>query len=333
MKKKGNWLWRWTKRIFLGVLVLVLVLVVAGVVYQFVATKMDEGRYPPPGKMVDVGGFKMYISCVGEGSPTVVFDNGSGSASTVWNKTAPSVSAFTRTCTFDRAGIGWSETSPHGREFEQVNKELNSLLQNAGETGPFVLVGHSLGGIYIQNYVNRYPGDTAGVVLVDSTHPEQFTRGIDASNLKWTLRFVKIAAPIGVVRILTNLTASDNSPESMQANAVQNSTKHLYAVADELWATEASLKTLSEKPMQLDNKPLIVLSRSPNSPMPGIADPERMQQLWTVLQKELALRSTNSKHITAATAGHFIQTDEPELVITSVREIVEAIRKGEPLDN
>jgi pimeloyl-ACP methyl ester carboxylesterase len=325
-KNVRKFIWRWTKRLVLASVALFTVLIISGAIYQFAATRMDEGKYPPPGKMVDVGGFKLHINCIGEGSPTILFENGSGNASTIWNKVVPELSKTTRTCTYDRAGIGWSETSPHARDFDQVNKELADLLTNAGEGGPFVLAGHSLGGIYVQNFANRYPDKVAGVVLIDSTHPEQFIRGIDGGMLVWILRVVKVASPVGIIRIVTNLS-SESTPESLQSSAVQNSTKHHFAMANELLNSEVSFRKLSQNPMKLADKPLLVLSRSPNSPMPGAANPEEVQQTWTGLQNELAALAPNSKHITATTAGHMIQSEEPELVIDAIKELLDGLKK------
>lgn len=326
----GKFIWRWTKRLVLGGVALFTVLVISGAVYQAVETVLEEGEFPPPGKMVDAGGFLLHINCVGEGSPTVLFENGSGNASTIWNKVVPEVSKLTRTCTYDRAGIGWSRISPHPRDFDQVNKELNDLLTNAGEAGPFILAGHSLGGIYVQNFVNRYPDKVAGVMLIDSTHPEQFVRGIDGGKLVWILRIVKVTSPVGIIRLVTNLT-SDNSPESLQSNAIQNTTKHHFAMANELLNSEESFRKLGANPMKPGDKPLVVISRSPNSPTPGAANPDEVQQTWTGLQNELAALSPNTKHITATKAGHMIQSEEPDLVIDAVQEVWNAVRDNQPM--
>ncbi len=160
-KRKIGWLWRWTKRFFLAIAALVFTLVVAGAIYQFTATRSVAQKYQPRGKMVDVGGFKLHLQCAGAGSPTVVLENGLGAGVFGWNNVRSEIAKFTRVCAYDRAGVGWSEASPAGRDVNQINKELHDLLTNAGEQKPFVFAGHSNGGLYLQNYANQYPEEVA----------------------------------------------------------------------------------------------------------------------------------------------------------------------------
>jgi len=322
-KRKSGWLWRWTKRFFVTIAALVLLLVVTGAIYQYVATVQDARKYPPPGKMVDVGGFKMHLNCIGEGSPTVVLDSGLFFGAFGWNNVTQEIAKFTRVCTFDRAGVGWSEASPNGRGINQINKELHDLLTNAGEQKPFIFAGHSIAGMYAQNYANIYADEVVGVVLIDSSHAEQTIRNPDSAPPIMLARTAKIAAPIGIVRLLIS-TSSDVSPEMA---ASLSSTKHLYASADESLAMEENSRLLREKPMQLGDKPLVVLTRSLKT-LPD--DTERYVQAtehWKEMQKDLASRSTDSKHIIAEKAGHVIQKDEPELVVNAIRQVVEATRK------
>lgn len=318
-------LWRWTKHIFKGIAVFIVVLIVAGAIYQYAATKRDESRYPPPGKMVDVGGFKMHLNCSGEGSPAVVLDNGLHFGAFGWNKVPQEIAKFTRVCTFDRAGIGWSEASPAGRDINQISKELHDLLTNAGEQKPFILAGHSLGGIYVQNYANNYADEVAGVVLIDSSHAEQTIRNPDDPPPTMLARIAKIAAPIGIFRLIMGANSGD-SPELQERKALQNSTKHLYAAA-EILAIEENIRILREKPMQLGNKPLIVLTKSLKTQPDDSERYLRGLEIWNELQKDLASRSTNGRQIIAEKAGHVIQKDEPELVVDAIRQVVEAARR------
>src|SRR5215217_8405758 len=162
-------------RPLLGLVVALLVLAVAGAIYQAIATALAERAYPPPGEMVDVGGYSLHINCTGQGSPTVILDAGSGLFSAQWVRVQRQVSDTTRVCAYDRAGIGWSEMGPDPRDAKQITSELHTLLGKAGIDGPYVLVGHSFGGMYMQTYAARYPEEVAGVVLVDSsTDPDQF---------------------------------------------------------------------------------------------------------------------------------------------------------------
>src|SRR5918997_2828830 len=164
------------RRIGKALLVLVIVLLalaVAGAIYQAIATELAERAYPPPGEMVDVGGYSLHINCVGQGSPTVILDAGSGGMSAQWVRVQREVSGTTRVCAYDRAGMGWSEAGPDPRDAEQISGELHTLLGKAGVEGPHVLVGHSFGGMYVRTYAARYSDELAGVVLVDSSSPKQ----------------------------------------------------------------------------------------------------------------------------------------------------------------
>jgi hypothetical protein len=141
-------LWKWMKRVFIGLTGLVIVLLLAGVVFQFVATKIDEYRYPALGEMVDAGGYSLHLYCTGEegGASTVVMDSGLGGTVLDWQLVQPEVAEFARVCTYDRGGMGWSAPGAQPRTSQQIVKELHTLLGNAGVQGPYVLVGHSFGG-------------------------------------------------------------------------------------------------------------------------------------------------------------------------------------------
>src|SRR5918993_1702786 len=165
----------------LGLVVALLVLAVAGAIYQAIATERAERAYPPPGQMVGVGGHSLHINCVGRGSPAVVLDAGSGGFSAHWVRVQREVSGTTRVCAYDRAGMGWSEMGPQPRDARQITSELHTLLKGANIEGPYVLVGHSFGGMYMQTYAARYPEEVAGVALVDSsTDPDQFSQRPEA---------------------------------------------------------------------------------------------------------------------------------------------------------
>src|ERR687897_752250 len=153
-------LWKWTKRVLVGVVGLVVFVLLAGVIYQFVATKIDAYRwYPPSSEMVDVGGSSMHLHCTGEEgrAPTVVMDIGAGGNLLDWQSVQPGVAKFARVCSYDRAGTGWSDQGPQPRTSQQIVKELHTLLGNAGVEGPYVLVGHSFGGVNMQLYARRHP--------------------------------------------------------------------------------------------------------------------------------------------------------------------------------
>src|SRR5918997_5024228 len=209
------------RRIGKALLVLVVVLLalaVAGATYQAIATQRATRAFPAPGEMVDVGGYSLHINCVGQGSPTVILDAGSGGFSAQWVRVQQEVSGTTRVCAYDRAGMGWSEMGPEPRDAKQITGELHTLLGKAGIEGPYVLVGHSYGGMYMQTYAARYPEEVAGLGLVDSsTDPEQFSQPPEAQDSnepreqgsavgpRLVRLGVSLPARLGVVRLLSEL--------------------------------------------------------------------------------------------------------------------------------
>jgi len=166
----------WGGRVLIGLLTVLLTLAMLGAGYQAIATARDARTFPLPGKLVDVGGYKLHIYCLGASSPTVVTENGLGGSSPDWSLVQPAVSQTTRICSYDRAGAGWSEAGPGPRTSQQIAKELHTLLANEGLSGPYVLVGHSVGGMHAQVYAGQYAEEVAGLVLVDPTPAQLIMR-------------------------------------------------------------------------------------------------------------------------------------------------------------
>jgi pimeloyl-ACP methyl ester carboxylesterase len=169
----------WTGRVLLGLLALLVGLAATGASYQAIATANDQRTFPLPGQLVDVGGYRLHLQCRGTahpGSPTVILEAGAGLASPSWAWVQSAVATTTRVCAYDRAGLGWSDPGPTPRDARQVAHELHTLLERAAIAGPYVLVGHSLGGMYVRVYAAQYPDEVVGLVLVDASHPDQLTR-------------------------------------------------------------------------------------------------------------------------------------------------------------
>jgi pimeloyl-ACP methyl ester carboxylesterase len=316
--------------------VALLVLAVAGAIYQAIATELAERAYPPPGEMVDVGGHRLHIDCVGQGSPTVVLDAGLGAFSAQWVRVQRKVSGTTRVCAYDRAGMGWSEMGPEPRDARQISGELHTLLSKAGIEGPYVLVGHSFGGLYMQTYAARYPEEVAGVALVDSsTDPDQFGQRPEARErhepqqqsiavVPQLARLgVSLPARLGVVRLLSNLDpASPELPQKQRAqiDALTPSTRQVSTTAGEFLAPTQTLRRGS--PGSLGNKPLAVVTA-------GTQQPE-----WLELQDKLATLSSNSKHRIVKGATHTsVVYDRSDAQATSaaIVEVVAAVRNDRPL--
>src|ERR671916_724504 len=294
---------RWIGRALLWLIVALLALAAVGAIYQAIATERAERAYPPPGEMVDVGGYSLHINCVGQGSPTVVLDAGSGAMSASWVLVQREVSDTTRVCAYDRAGMGWSEMGPEPRDARQITSELHTLLSKAGIEGPYVLVGHSFGGMYMQTFAARYPEEVAGVALVDSsTEPDQFSARSEARDsnepqkqsiavVPQLAQFgVSLLGRLGVVRLLSNLDpASPELPQQQRAqiDALTPSTRQAVTTALEFLAPAQTRKLGS-----LGDKPLAVVTAGTQEPG------------WLELQDKLATLSSNSIHRIVKGATH-----------------------------
>ena len=317
----------------LGLVVALLVLAVLGAIYQAIATELAERAYPPPGEMVDVGGYSLHINCVGQGSPTVVLDAGSGGFSAQWVRVQREVSDTTRVCAYDRAGMGWSEMGPDPRDAKQISSELHTLLKGANIEGPYVLVGHSFGGLYVRTYAARYPDEVAGVVLVDSSSPKQVShqpvtrdsnepqKQIFAVVPRLARLGVSLAARLGVVRLLSKLApASPDLPPQQRAqiDALTPSTRQVTTYALELLAPTQTLRLGS-----LGNKPLAVVT-APKQAEPG----------WLKLQDDLATLSSNSIHRVVKGATHtslLYDRNDAQATSAAIVEVVVAVRNDRPL--
>jgi pimeloyl-ACP methyl ester carboxylesterase len=228
----------------LGLVVALLALAVAGAIYQSIATERAERAYPPPGQMVDVKGLSLHINCVGQGSPTAVLDGGSGEMSAQWVWVQREVSGTTRVCAYHRAGMGWSEMGPEPRDAKQISSELHALLEGANIEGPYVLVGHSFGGLYMQTYAARYPDEVAGMALVDSSQPDQFSyKPVTRDSYepqKQIYDVFSLAARLGIVRLLLKFApAPPELPQQQRAqiDALTPSTRQVSTIALEFRAT------------------------------------------------------------------------------------------------
>lgn len=317
-------LWKWSKRIFKVLAVFITGSLFTGAIYQFAATGMDERNYQPPGKLIDVGGYRLHLNCTGEGPSTIVMDAGLGGGVLDWSAVQPEVSKFARVCTYDRAGMGWSEKGISPRTSQQIATELHTLLGNAGIQGPFILVGHSIAGVNMQTYASRYPDEIAGMVLLDSSHENQLSR--PEFRIPFFIPLLtKVLSPFGFGRLIKFASAPNPnlSPEiNTERNAIYSHTGNMYTIADEMSAIPDSLDQLRASPMKFGDKSLIVISRGKKED--SSEDTARTEDAWRDFQTDLVSRSTKGKQIIAEKSGHYINFDQPELVIDAIRQVVEA---------
>jgi pimeloyl-ACP methyl ester carboxylesterase len=321
---------RWTVRVLVGLIALIVLLVAGGATYEAIMAAGDDTRYPAPGQRVDVGGYRLHVHCVGEGNPTVVLDAGLGGFSLDWSLVQPELAATTRVCVYDRAGYGWSDPSPHARTPSQIADELHTLLVNAGIQGPYVLVGHSAAGKHVRLFASRYPQDVAGMVLVDARHESVDTnRSPEALAAEHTQqrrfqRTISAAARIGLVRAFWAAAWPQVFP------ATQNLSTETRAEIGVLQARSGQVKTVLKEDALLthDNAQLSSAPSLGDVPLMVLAAGQNVEHdpLWLPAQQQLAGLSSNAKLIVVEGSSHYIHWDQPMLVAGAIRQVVEAAR-------
>jgi pimeloyl-ACP methyl ester carboxylesterase len=304
-----------------------LLLSAVGGLYETYRETADRNSYPMPGQLVDVGGHKLHINCVGTGSPTVVLEPGLGEPSTGMALIAPDVAATTRVCVYDRAGRGWSENASSPQDGAQIAIDLHTLLDRAGEPGPYLVAGHSAGGLYVLNFARLYPDDVAGVVLLDSMSPEQYT-AIDEWPAFYEMyrRASALLTPLsrfGVGRVMYDSEYSDLPADARDAErAFLGSPRGARSVRDEFSQIRTSMSE-AQALTTLGERPLLVVTALKGA-MGG----------WVAAQDELASLSTDNLHRTLANAEHSMLTQDPTTAAQSsqaIRDVVTAVRTGEPI--
>lgn len=224
-------------------------LVLAGTTYQGVATALERHRLPRPGGLVDAGGHQLHIYCTGEGSPVVVLEAGTGSMSAAWGWVQPEIARSTRVCSYDRAGLGWSEAGDGSYVPSRVPEELRVLLDRSNETGPIVLVGHELGALYARMYAARFAGDTAALVLIDDPATGHTSVApVFPSALPWLAR-------VGVLRLSGRLSSLASGLPGASADAMRaflNRPDHLTRAAMELSQFEQVAQSARALPLSPD---------------------------------------------------------------------------------
>jgi pimeloyl-ACP methyl ester carboxylesterase len=305
-----------------------------------------KAKYPPSGQMVDVGGYQLHINCQGSGqpgSPTIVLEAGAGEFSLTWDHVQRQVAEFARVCTYDRAGLGWSERGPNPRTAPYVVDELDTLLTVAGVEPPYVLVGHSMGGLYARFYTHEHPTQVAGMVLVDSGHeeldqrlPEALVRADKQANL--ILRIPQVLSAIGLLARdpggLSSRLLPPKAPGTEETyNAIMAmSPRYFSTLIEEHAAVEESYAAVRDLPdRRLGDLPLVVISAGRFAAPEALNLTAEQRALVTdvsaELQADLATLSSNSRQVIAEDAEHYVHLDRPELVIDAIREVLEAAQQ------
>lgn len=306
-----------------------------------------QGQNPmaPPGKLVEVNGYKLHLIVAGEDGPAVVMFHGAGDIGLIWNLVLPEVGKFGRAVAVDQAGEGWSDHG-HAIHMWQQAYDTHQALINAGIKGPYILVGHSLGGLLTRVYANMYPDEVAGIVLVDATHPDVILRIYQDGKPSWK-RMRETSGNREIPALITSNLAKQPELTSFQGKRdfgdqlarfskldqerfqwVYNERPFTYVKGRSSYEAE-TMQLISENPddYSFGSKPLFVISK-------GIWTDKEGDEHWSnealrlesrKLQRDLLSLSTNSKQIIAEKSGHQIHIDEPELVVATIREMIDLL--------
>jgi pimeloyl-ACP methyl ester carboxylesterase len=318
------------KRALFRTTLFVMVLATAGMIYQTAATESDQRKYPPPGELVNVDGYKMHIYCSGEGSPTIILDHAGGGSSMDWALIQPQLAEHTRVCAYDRAGYGWSDYNPAPRTLKQQVVELQGLLQGAHEQGPFILVGHSYGARVDRVFAANHPDEVAGIVLMDAgllyddpRYPAETLAEFESeNNMIHTARWL---APLGVVRLLQPLMS--NSSFDFPGDAQR--TNESFSATSRYWRSlndqTAALPTVFEEEHQVsslgDIPLLVLLSSEPN---------DATHKVWTQANIEMTDLSTHGSYEIVQGATHFslvYRQDDAKASADGILQVLNTVRK------
>jgi pimeloyl-ACP methyl ester carboxylesterase len=318
----------WFRIVALVLLALVLILAATGLAYQSISLSRDRRANPMPGELVNVGGYNLHIDCTGQGTPTVILDSGLGDSYASWYKVQPQIAQFVRVCSYDRAGLGYSDSSPRTRTSRVIAEELHTLLHHSGIPGPMVIVGHSMGGYDVRLYSGLYRNEVAGMVLVDASHPEQqkrFPQALNDMEGGWLreAEFLEFTMPFGLPRLL-GFCGKDAVIRAAECNfhSAREGVAELKAFPESAAQTAAT--------GSLGDLPLAVLSHDPDKSQPDLpADLVKpTNDAWAQMQDELAHLSTRGTRTIAKNSSHYIQIDRPDLVIAAVRRVVNDARQA-----
>ncbi len=312
---------------------LLVVVLASGLIYQRLSATRDAARFPAPGQLFDVGGRKLHLRCMGGGSPAVLLEAGGGSSSLQWWPLEEQLAEFSNVCSYDRAGFGWSDPSPSELSFEGGARDLKALLSAAEVPGPYILVGHSKGGLHVRTYARLYPDDVAGVLLLDASEEQSLFSNLDfvESSLA-DARTQVLLVRFGVLRLLLRF-----SPAALPLPEIPEEIRQPFfreIARPDIWKAAISggaAYRLTPTEMRvaggfgsLGDIPLIVITHG----IPFTGGQAFQEEWWPAAMERLASLSSNSELLVAEHSGHSIMWDEPELVVDAVRKLISQARIG-----
>jgi pimeloyl-ACP methyl ester carboxylesterase len=284
----------------------------SGATYQWRATRRELAATPPPGQLVDIGGYRLHLRCTGDGAPAVILDTGLGGSTAEWGFVQPEVARFTRVCSYDRAGMGYSDPGPSPRTARRIASELAELLERSRIGGPVVLVGASIAGFDVRVFASDHPERAAGLVLVDASHEDQ------KHEVPGMARFVPLLSTIGVLRLFG--VSFGQRIESLApsvrpfARATSFRTAGYQAAADEIVHVRQSASEVRSSRRKL-TVPVLVITGGRGA-----------DENWRQLQRDQASLSEQGCLLIAEQSGHVVPIDQPEVVVDAIRTVVEIVR-------
>lgn len=314
------------RRITLGVLALLAAAALGGTSYRMYADRRDLAATPPPGRLIDVGGHRLHLWCFGQakpGVPAVLFDSGLGGDAFDWVRVAPEVGKVTQACTYDRAGMGYSDPGPAPRTSGRIADEMAALIENGGIAQPVVLVGLSFGGFNTRIVASERPDLVAGLVLVSASHEEQGER-YEAAGLSSgrppavALKLGPLAASLGILRLagVTLGAPPERADGDVRAyvRATAYRTSRYQTMAGELGHTRESGREVADARRQLQI-PMVVLSDAKGS--------GRASEIKAEMQADMLTLSTRACQVVVPDSGHGL-SDRPDLVVQAIRDVLDA---------
>jgi pimeloyl-ACP methyl ester carboxylesterase len=300
----------------------------------FARTRLKK-RYPPTGQIVDVGGYRLHMHVEGNGSPTVVLDAGAGGFSLAWELIRPAIARVTRVMVYDRAGLGWSDPSPRPRRADAMAEELRTLLTRGNVPGPYILVGHSLGGPVARQFTARYPDEVVGLVMVDSAHEQQAKRFPERlvnmfGGMNSMVAIMKLIGKSGIFTLIPKLVPTDDlgklpkQTSEMIRGVVAASKSHIETTLAETLSVIAAetqpVSTLGDLPMTVISHGQLDANTVPANLGQQVRDD--YERAWQELQVEITALSARGRRIVAERSGHNVNFDQPEIVIESILEMI-----------
>jgi pimeloyl-ACP methyl ester carboxylesterase len=320
-----------SERIVLSLIVLLSAAVAGSSSLNAIAIHHFWAMNPPAGQMVPVDGHKMHINCTGDGSPTLVLEAGGGNDSLIWGGVQPELSKTSRVCSYDRAGFGWSDAVPGSRDADHIAAELHQLLLQTGITGPIVLMGHSIAGLYMRDYATRYPKNVVGIVFVDASTPlQEQNAAMQAGEKGPPAWFLRSALILGVPRLIgmCSKPSQGAGAHTRRLQAEDICRIHFSAMAAELDSFHQSgEQTVHSGPYGA--LPILIFSHDP-SKLPGKQKPTQQsinrQNAWSEMQEDLKKLSSRSCRIIAEGSTHNVMLDRDDLIKKEVPLFIDEIR-------